>query len=152
MGWGGGRPRVELPIEIRLLRSQAQGQRILFTLLSVVKSELCDFKIGRRNSVNHTMFIRDTSRPEACKCVLQRFWFPDPLIMTSHSGLNQFVDSSDYFFIRLQPVLVIFPSLGRENKIHVSMRSLAFFVNVFPEFRLSIEASKRVALAGDRSR
>jgi hypothetical protein len=52
----------------------------------------------------------------------------------------------------LQPVLVIFPSLGRKNKIHTSARSLRFFFRVFPELRLSIEAINRFALAGDRSR
>jgi hypothetical protein len=46
--------------------------------------------------------------------VLQRFRFPNPVIMAPHSVLDQFVDSSDHFFIRLQPVLVIFPSLGRK--------------------------------------
>ena len=124
----------------------------LFALFCVVKSELCDLKILCSNSVNHTMLIRDTARPEPSKRVLQRFRFPDPIIMASHSVLDQFVDSSDHFFIRLQPVLVISPSLGRENKIHASTRSLTFFLTVFPEFRLSIDASKRFALAGDRSK
>jgi len=121
-------------------------------LFCVVKSELCDLKILCSNSVNHTMLIRDTARPEPRKGVLQRFRFPDPIIMASHSVLDQFVDSSDHFFVRLQPVLVIFPSFGRENKIHASTRSLTLFLTVFPEFRLSIDASKRFALAGDRSR
>ena len=98
------------------------------------------------------MLIRDTARPEPSKGVLQRFRFPDPIIMASHSVLDQFVDSSDHFFIRLQPMLVILPSLGRENKIHAAARSLMFFLRVFPELRLSIEASKRFVLAGDRSR
>ena len=124
----------------------------LFALFCVVESELCDFKIPRSNSVNHTMLIRDSARPETRKGVLQRFRFPYPIVMASESVLDQFVDSSDHFLIRLQPVLVILPSLGRENKIHAFSRSLIFFLTVFPEFRLSIEASKRFALAGDRSR
>lgn len=121
----------------------------LFALFCVVKPQLCDLQIPCGNSVNHTMLIRDTAGPETRKGVLQRFRFPDPIIMASHSVPDQFVDSSDHFFIRL---LVILPSLGRENKIHASTRSLMFFFTVFPEFRLSIEASKRLALAGDRSR
>ena len=124
----------------------------LLALFRVVKSELRDLKILCSNSVNQTMLIRDAARPEPCKGVLQRFRFPDPIIMASRSVLDQFVDSSDHFFIRLQPVLVIFPSMGRENKIHACTKSLTFFLTVFPEFRLSIEASKRFALAGDRSR
>ena len=124
----------------------------LFALCYIVKSELCDLKILCSNSVNHTMLIRDTARPEPSKGVLQWFRLPDPIIMASHRVLDQFIDSSDHFFIRLQPVLVIFPSLGRENKIHASTRSLTFFLTVFPEFRLSIEASNRFALAGDLSK
>lgn len=124
----------------------------LFALFCVVKPQLRDLQIPCGNSVNHTMLIRDTAGPETRKGVLQRFGFPDPIIMASYSVPDQFVDSSDHFFIRLQPVLVILPSLGRENKIHASTRSLMFFLTVFPEFRLSIEASKRFALAGDRSR
>ncbi len=123
-----------------------------FALAGVMKPELCDLKVLCINSVNHTMLIRDTARPEPSKGVLQRFRFPDPVIMASHSVLDQFVDSSDHFFIRLQPVLVIFPSLRRKNKIHASARSLRFFFRVFPELRLSIEEIKRFALAGVRSR
>lgn len=124
----------------------------LFALACVVKPELCDLKVLCINSVNHAMLILDTARPEPSKGVLQRFRFPDPAILVPHSVLDQFVDSSDHFFIRLQPVLVIFPSLGRKNKIHASARSLTFFFRVFPELRLSIEEIKRFALAGVRSR
>jgi len=124
----------------------------LFVLACVMKPELCDLKVLCINAVNHTMLIRDTARPELSKGVLQRFRFPDPVIMASHSVLDQFVDSSDHFFIRLHPVLVIFRSLGRKNKIHASARSLTFFFRVFPELRLSIEEIKRFALAGVRSR
>ena len=145
----------------RILRSRvcnrsAAGMGIrsigLFVLFCVMKPELCDLKVLCSDSVNHTMLVRDTARPEPSKGVLQRFRFPNPIIMAPHSVLDQFVDSSDHFFIRLQPVLVIFPSLGRKNKIHASARSLTFFFRVFPELRLSIEEIKRFALAGDRSR
>lgn len=124
----------------------------LFALICVVKSELGDFKIPWSNSVNHTMLIRDSAGPETRKGVFQGFRFPDPIIMASHSVLDQLVDSSDHLLIRLQPVLVILPSLGRKNKIHAAARSLMFFLRVLPELRLSIEASKRFVLAGDRSR
>lgn len=124
----------------------------LFALFCVVKSELRDLEIPRRNPINQAMLIRDTARPETRKSVLQGFRFPDPLVMVSHRVLDQFVDSSDHFFIRLQPVQVVFPSLGRENKIHAFARSLMPFLMFFPALRLSIEASKRLALAGDRSR
>jgi len=117
-----------------------------------VKSELRDLKIPSGNSINHAVLVRDTARPKAREGVLQRFRFPDSIIMASRDVLDQFVDASDHFFIRLQPVLVIFPSLGRKNEIHASVNSLMFFRKTLPEFRLSIEANKRFVLAGERKR
>jgi hypothetical protein len=64
-----------------------------------MKPKLCDIKVLCINSVNHTMLIRDTARPEPSKGVLQRFRFPDPLKMAPHSVLDQFVDSSDHFLV-----------------------------------------------------
>jgi len=73
----------------------------LFALICVVKSELCDLKIPCRNSVNHTMLIRDSAGPETRKGVFQGFRFPDPIIVASHSVFDQLVDSSDHLLIRL---------------------------------------------------
>ena len=73
----------------------------LFSLICIVKSKLCDFKIPWSNSVNHTMLIRDSAGPETRKGVLQWLRFPDPIIMASHSVLDQLVDSSDHLLIRL---------------------------------------------------
>jgi len=73
----------------------------LFALICVVKSELCDLKIPCSNSVNHTMLIRDSAGPETRKGVFQGFRFPDPIIVASHSVLDQLVDSSDHLLIRL---------------------------------------------------
>jgi len=53
----------------------------LLALFCVVKPELCDLKILCSNSVNYTMLICDTARPEPSKGVLQRFRFPDPMHM-----------------------------------------------------------------------
>lgn len=117
-----------------------------------MESKLRNLEIVTRNAINDAVLVRDTAGPETCQCMLQGFGLPDPFIVTSRGVLDQLVYPSDHFPIRLEPILVVLPSLRRKDKVHASTKSLMLFFRFFPLFRLSMEVSNRLALAGDRSR
>ncbi len=135
----------------RLLRLPIPAEQRT-ALLGVVKPELCDLQISPSETVNHPVLIRDSARPESRQGMLQGFGLTDPVVMAADRIFDQFIDTTDHFFVRLQPVLVILPSQRRENEVHASAKSLRLFLTVFPAFRLSIEAINRLALAGERRR
>ncbi len=121
-------------------------------LLQIVKPELRDLQISPGDAVNHPVLIRDSARPETRQGMLQRLGLSNPVVVAANRVFDQFIDTTDHFFVRLQPVLVILPSQRRKNEAHASDKSLRLLLTASPAFRLSIEAINRLALAGDLRR
>ena len=86
--------------------------------MRIVKPELRDLQISPGDAVNHPVLIRDSARPETRQCMLQGFGLTDPVVVAADRVFDQFIDTPDHFFVRLQPVLVILPSQRRENEVH----------------------------------
>ncbi|MFM8458166.1 MAG: type II toxin-antitoxin system Phd/YefM family antitoxin [Chthoniobacterales bacterium] len=75
----------------------------------------------------------------------------DPVIITRNRDQAVVMLSLDDYE-SLQETAYLLRSPANARRLLAFARSLMPFLMFFPAFRLSIEASKRLALAGDRSR
>src|SRR5450756_34894 len=103
--------------------------------------------------VDEAVLVGDPPRPVPVQAVLERLGFADPLVRGPTGGaagdvLEQFVDPLDDASVLGLPVQVIGPGVGVPDVPHPASSCSA----PAPDSSRSIEASRRLALAGFCSR
>src|SRR5690554_5939912 len=110
-----------------------------------MKPQLCNFQAlviaSPANAVDHPVFLRNPPRPPAGQIPLQWLRLSGAFEGGPLALLDQVVDEIAYFVIRVDPMLVVFPSLVRKNQFHsASSRS-----SPVPASSWAMEARKRDA-------
>ena len=123
---------------------------------SVVIAALNDFeplRVARADDpVHEAVLTRDASRPEPRERSFERFGLAQAGERLTPRVLDQGIELAEDIGIGRLPMAVVLPGRRREQPIHAPVASgLASDVQV-PAFASAIDASRRAALAGERSK
>src|ERR1051325_926967 len=95
-----------------------------FVTCSIMIPHLRQFHSAFGEAIHDAVLLINPPRPPPGQRVTQRFGFADAGVRIAFDVLQQFVNPPDDLFVRLLPVLVIFPRLIREDQVHESRASL----------------------------
>jgi hypothetical protein len=116
--------------------------------VNVVISELSDKNVIVRYLINDTMFIGYASGPIARQAMFQSLGLSQPLEWGTLNILDERIYSLENGFVGFLPIQIVIPAIGRKYQVH----SLSSRAVPFPASNSEMDSSKRLALAGDRSR
>ncbi len=117
-------------------------------LFLVVETQLRNLELVTLHPVNQPVLVGDAAGPKARQRMLQGFGFADTAERVSADFADQLVDALHHLLVVLMPVQVVLPGRVGENQPHgASSRSTPW-----PAFSWAAAASRRLALAGVRSR